>query len=137
MAMNPKNQRPLTHIYKITATGEYLLGHVDEHAVIFSHSDLTTPLGYVNANGLIFRYRQHDEQELGSISHQGMIHSHGLFEGGPLGWVDPDGVVIRAGLLFGEEEVGRVEGSEVHAGAAALLLIFLPDDQEAQKRFER
>jgi len=63
------------------------------------------------------------------------VHSHGLFEGGELGWVDADGVVNQGGLIFGEEEVGRVEGPAQAAAAAALLLLFLPDDAEENRRF--
>ena len=49
----------------------------------------------------------------------GQIRSHGLFEGGELGWVEADGVVVQAGLILGEEEVGRVEGPDQGAAAAA------------------
>ena len=63
------------------------------------------------------------------------MRSHGLFEGGELGWVDPDGVVNQGGLIIAEEEVGRVEGPWPEAAAAALLLLFLPDDAEENKRF--
>ena len=62
------------------------------------------------------------------------MYSYGLFDGGKLGWVESDGVVIRAGLIFGEEEVGRVEGTDLYPAAAALLLLFLPDDAEEEKR---
>ena len=65
------------------------------------------------------------------------MRSHGLFEGGELGWVDPDGVVVQGGLIMGEEEVGRVAGPRVAAAAAALLLLFLPEDAEANKRLMR
>jgi hypothetical protein len=62
------------------------------------------------------------------------VRSHGLFEGGELGWVDPDGVVNRGGLILGEEEVGRVEGPAAAAAAAALLLFFLPEEAEFVRR---
>ncbi len=62
------------------------------------------------------------------------MRSHGLFEGGELGWVDPDGVVVQGGYILGEEEVGRVSGPQPQAAAAALLLLFLPDDAEENRR---
>jgi hypothetical protein len=74
---------------------------------------------------------------LGHFTAKGHVHSHGLFEGGALGWVDPDGVVVQGGLILGEEEVGRVDGPQPAAAAAALLLLFLPDDAEANRRMAR
>jgi len=71
---------------------------------------------------------------LGYFTPDGQVHSHGLFEGGAIGWVDPDGVVVQAGLILGEEEVGRGEGPQWLAAGAALLLLFLPDDAETDRR---
>ena len=59
------------------------------------------------------------------------------FEGGSLGWLEEDGTVIRSGLIFAEEEVGRVEGPYLQAAAAALLLIFVPEDDEASREMKR
>ncbi len=85
----------------------------------------------------ILRRTQHGERELGVVDPQGRIHSHGLLEGGLLGWVDATGQVVRGGLILGQEEVGRVEGPEVHAAAGALLLLFLPEEEERERRARR
>ena len=87
----------------------------------------------MDEGGRLFRHMSHGERELGTVASTGHVRSHGLFEGGELGWVDPDGVVVQAGLILGEEEVGRVAGPQQPAAAAALLLLFLPDEQEADK----
>lgn len=94
-------------------------------------------IGRVDTNDRVFRYTKHDERELGTYTSAGRVHSHGLFEGGALGWVDPDGTVIQSGLIFGETEVGVVAGPNPAAGAAALLLLFLPDEQEQQRHMGR
>jgi hypothetical protein len=85
----------------------------------------------------VFRSTRFDERELGTFSLDGTIHSHGLFEGGAIGWVEADGTVTQAGLIFGEEEVGRVEGEVREAAGAALLLLFLVDEQEETRRANR
>ena len=128
-----------TLIYKRTAGGdELLLGYVDETGEIGKlRWGEGVPVGRWDAAGRIFRRTAHDERELGSFDHNGAIHSHGLFTGGALGWVEADGVVIQAGLILGEEEVGRVAGSQPAPAAAALLLLFLPDDAEADRRLAR
>ena len=96
--------------------------------------DEGVPVGRIDDQGRVFRNTRHDERELGLFDTDGRVRSHGLFEGGELGWVDPDGVVVQGGYILGEEEVGRVEGPARHAAAAALLLLFLPDDAEADRR---
>jgi hypothetical protein len=101
-------------IYKLRWDEGRLVGRIDERRV--------------------FRRTTHDERELGYLTAGGQIHSHGLFTGGALGWVDEDGVVVQAGLILGEEEAGRSEGPEQYAAGAALLLIFLPDDHEENRR---
>ena len=124
-----------TDIFKLTATGETRLGYLDDDQVIYKvRWDEGVAVGRVDAGGHVFRKTQHDERELGRFTPSGEVHSHGLFEGGALGWVDPDGVVVQGGLILGEEEVGRVAGPAQAAAAAALLLLFLPDDAEANKR---
>ena len=119
--------------------------------------DSERAIGYVDAAGIIYRLRwnegvrvgritedrrilrdtRYDERELGSYTDEGAIHSHGLFEGGELGWTEADGTVIQAGLIFGEEEIGRVEGNAQAAAGAALLLLFLVDEQEETNRANR
>lgn len=123
-----------TIIYKRTQYGEVQLGHLAADKTIYANAG-TTPkkVGYVNESQQVFRTMQHDDRELGQYTKDGTVRSHGLFEGGELGWVDEDGIVIRAGLIFEEEEVGRVEGDQKEAAGAALLLLFLPDDFEANK----
>ncbi|GIV77410.1 hypothetical protein FKZ61_021240 [Litorilinea aerophila] len=127
-----------THIYKLTDDGELLLGYVGPDQVIYKlRWNEGRPVGRVDDQGRVFRFTQHDERELGYFTARGTIHSHGLFEGGDLGWVEPDGVVIQAGLIFGEEEVGRVDGPRPIAAAAALLLLFLPDEAEQNRQMRR
>lgn len=126
-----------TAIYKQTAYGERLIGLLAKDGSILKHEGReTTVVGRVT-NDKILRKTMYDERELGSFTCEGQVHSHGLFEGGALGWVDADGVVIQAGLILGEEEVGRVEGPAPQAAAAALLLLFLPDEADAEKEFKR
>lgn len=110
------------------------IGFVGQDGTIYRlRWDEGLAIGRVDAEGRLFRHTQHDEREIGSFSATGHVHSHGLFEGGTLGWVDPDGVVVQGGLIFGEEEVGRVQGNQLFAAGAALLLIFLPDEQEENR----
>ncbi len=126
-----------TTIYKQTSYGEVQLGYLGDDGLIYQgRGTAGEPVGRVDSTGHIFRKTQYDERELGSVTANGEIHSHGLFEGGTLGWVEPDGVVIQGGLILGEEEVGRVEGEQSAAAGAALLLLFLPDDAEANKRMQ-
>jgi hypothetical protein len=126
-----------TTIYKLAHESEYPVGHMDTDGAIYSGlARGEHPIGRV-ADGTVFRLTAHDERELGRVDADGRVHSHGLFEGGPLGWTDPDGVVVRAGLIFGEEEVGRVEGPLLHEGGAALLLLFLPEDDEQTRQAQR
>jgi hypothetical protein len=125
-----------TTINKRTADGsEYAMGYVGPDHVIYKlRWDEGQPVGRIDGDGRVFRRTAHDERELGYFTPQGQVYSHGLFEGGAIGWVDPDGVVVQAGLILGEEEVGSCSGPSLHAGGAALLLLFLPDDAEANRR---
>ncbi|MBX3015460.1 MAG: hypothetical protein KF832_28325 [Caldilineaceae bacterium] len=127
-----------THIFKFSATGEAAVGFLGADQVIYKvRWGEGVPAGRVDDEGYIFRKTAYDEREVGRFTPTGQVYSHGLLEGGALGWVDPDGVVVQGGLILGEEEVGRVEGPSPAAAAAALLLIFLPDDAEANKRMAR
>lgn len=136
MSISQRTAEVRTNIYKFTPYGETLLGYVGADQLVYRDPD-RQPVGRVDEQGSLFRRTLHDEHELGIFSLQGRVRSHGLFEGGDLGWVDPDGVVVQAGLIFGEEEVGRVEGPAQPAAAAALLLLFLPEDAEANRKFAR
>jgi hypothetical protein len=123
-----------TDIFKQTAYGEELLGYLGSDGIIYRlRWGEGQPIGRV-AGDRLFRQLSQDERELGTFTPDGQVRSHGLFEGGDLGWVDPDGVVVQAGLILGEEEVGRVVGPQPAAAAAALLLLFLPEEREANKR---
>jgi len=124
-----------TDIFKQTAAGEQLLGYLGADQIIYKiRWGEGRPVGRVDKQNRVFRQLSQDERELGTFTDDGRIHSHGLFEGGELGWVDPDGVVVQAGLILGEEEVGRVAGPQSAAAAAALLLLFLPEEAEANKQ---
>lgn len=126
-----------TAIYKQTAYGERAIGLLAKDGTLLKQEGRETSVVGRVADNKILRKTLYDERELGSFTAEGQIHSHGLFEGGAIGWVDPDGVVIQAGLILGEEEVGRVEGPAPQAAAAALLLLFLPDEAAAEKEFKR
>jgi hypothetical protein len=111
------------------------VGYLADDGTIYRRQfGLDRLVGRVDRQGRLFRQTSHAERELGTFTKEGHIFSHGLFEGGAVGWVDPDGAVVQAGLILGEEEVGRVEGPQLAAGAAALLLLFLPDEREAEKQ---
>lgn len=130
-----------TNIYKLTAHGEELVGFVGADGVIYKMRWQTgMAIGRSEKSGdeiRLFRKTRHDEKGVGSVDGDGTIYSYGLFEGGELGWLDPDGVVVQGGLILGEEEVGRVEGPQARAAAAALLLIFLPEDAEESRKMMR
>lgn len=127
-----------TDIYKSTRFGESHVGCVDADSVIYTiRYETARRIGRAqpHADGFrIFRNTRHDEKEVGNVDVHGGIYSYGLFEGGELGWLDPDGVVVQGGLILGEEEVGRVNGPMDRAAAAALLLIFLPEDAEENRK---
>jgi hypothetical protein len=130
-----------TNIYKLTAHGEDHVGFVGSDGVIYKvRWESAIPIGRIETREEeihLFRKTRHDEKGVGSVDNHGAIFSYGLFEGGELGWLDPDGVVVQGGLILGEEEVGRVEGPQANAAAAALLLIFLPEDAEASREMAR
>lgn len=114
--------------------GEFIVGYLGTDGVIDqARRGDGQAVGRVDAERRVFRRTTHDERELGYFTPHGRVHSHGLFEGGAIGWVEPDGVVVQAGLIMGEEEVGSCEGSQFLAAGAALLLLLLPDDAEANR----
>jgi hypothetical protein len=124
-----------TTIFKSLADGsEFAVGYVGPDGGIYRlRWDEGRLVGRIDERR-VYRRTTHDEREVGYFTAAGQIHSHGLFTGGALGWVDEDGVVVQAGLILGEEEAGRSEGPELYAAGAALLLIFLPDDREENRR---
>jgi hypothetical protein len=127
-----------TTIYRTGDESERAIGYIDAAGIIYKiRWDEGIRVGRVSSDKRIFRDTRYDERELGSYTDDGLIHSHGLFEGGELGWTEPDGTVIQAGLIFGEEEIGRVEGDAKAAAGAALLLLFLVDEQEETNRAKR
>jgi len=95
------------------------------------------PVGRCDSEGRILRTTAHGERDLGQVLENGQVRSAGLFQGGDQGWLEPDGVVIQGGLILGEQEVGRVEGPRSREAAAALLLLFLPDEAESDRRAAR
>lgn len=127
-----------TIIRKRTADGmEITLGYLAADGVIYKRAGGEyRPTGRVDAQNHVFRRTAYDERELGYFELSGQVHSHGLFEGGAVGWVDPDGVVVQAGLILGEEEVGSCEGPQLVAAGAALLLLFLPDEADEYRAQE-
>jgi hypothetical protein len=126
-----------TTIFQTDDYGSTEVGYLDKAGKIFRSHAGDAPVGYVNEADRVFRFTAHDERELGRVDATGAVYSHGLFEGGALGWLEADGVVMQGGLILGEEEVGRVEGPRSRAAAAALLLLFLPDQAEANRRAQR
>jgi hypothetical protein len=132
------NDSTRTIIYRKAGEAERAIGYVDSDGVIFKlRWDEGIRVGRISLDRRVFRNTRYDERELGSFTAEGVIHSHGLFEGGELGWVEPDGTVIQAGLIFGEEEIGRVKGNDMAAAGAALLLLFYSDEQEETNRANR
>ncbi len=131
----------VTNIYKLTEFGEQHVGYLAESdtgtTVVRLEGWTSVPIGRTTPDGRIWRMTQYGEREVGRFSDNGAIRSHGLFEGGELGWIESDGAVMRGGLIFAEEEVGRVEGAQPLAAAAALLLIFLPEDDESNRQLSR
>lgn len=126
-----------TEIYKKTEFGEYLVGIIADDAICTIMGRSRRVVGTVGPENTIYRKTAHSEQELGRCTATGEIFSNGLFEGGAMGWLDDDGVVVQGGLIFSEEEVGRVSGPAKEAGAAALLLLLLPADAEEERKSKR
>lgn len=131
-----KSEDERTMIYRSRSSGEDGVGYVCGDEIFRSRWGQGIRIGRCerdDAGWRIFRTTRFDEKELGRISTEGIIHSHGLFQGGTLGWLEPDGTVVQGGYIFSEEEVGRVEGSQSQQAAAALLLIFVPEEDEASR----
>ena len=137
--MTPTNER--TEIYRKRASGEEKIGFIDAAGIISRlRWNEGVPIGRVEMReGIhhIWRTTRYDEKEVGTATADGLIRSHGLFEGGELGWLEADGVVIQGGLILEEDEVGRVVGPQSQAAAAALLLIFLSEEEEANREMRR
>jgi len=127
-----------TNIYKQSDYGEIQMGYIDAENQIHRTLGIQDYIvGRVSADQNVYMNTRYNEQELGQYTQDGRIRSNGLFEGGDIGWVEPDGVVVQAGLILGEEDVGRVEGEKQDAGAAVLLLLFLPQEIEENRRQAR
>lgn len=130
-----------TNIYRQRSSGEEKIGYIDSDGTICRlRWDEGYPIGRVETrDGLhrIWRTTRYDEKEVGTVTADGLIRSHGLFEGGELGWLETDGVVIQGGLILAEEEAGRVDGPQPEAAAGALLLIFLAEEEEASREMRR
>ena len=129
-----------TTIYRNRSSGEDVVGYVCGEEIYRMRWGTGVSVGRYERDSdgwRVFRKTRFDEKELGRVTTDGVIHSHGLFEGGSLGWLESDGTVVRGGLIFAEEEVGRVEGPQALTAAAALLLIFVPDEDEANREIER
>jgi hypothetical protein len=132
------NKSDRTTIYRKSGNSERAIGYLDAGGIIYKlRWDEGIRVGHVTPDRHILRDTRYDERELGSFSAEGTVRSHGLFEGGELGWVDTDGTVVQAGMIFGEEEIGRVEGPDPIAAGAALLLLFFVDEQEETHRTNR
>lgn len=136
------SQNRQTDIYRRRANGDDdPVGFVDGAGIIHRlRWGEGIPIGRVEERaGLyrIWRKTRYDEKEVGTATPDGLVRSHGLFEGGELGWLEGDGVVMRGGLILEEEETGRVDGPQAPAAAAALLLIFLPEEEEASREMKR
>lgn len=128
-----------TRIYrKRGESGEELVGRLAPDGTLYRlRWGEGKAVGRADDEHRVFRTTTHGESELGRALPTGAIYSAGLFEGGEAGWMEPDGLVIQAGLIFGEEEIGRVQGPHALAAAAALLLLFAPDEAESERRSQR
>ncbi len=140
MGSHGKSESERTTIYRTRSSGEDAVGYVCGEEIFRLRWGTGVGIGRYERDSdgwRIFRKTRFDEKELGRITIEGVIHSHGLFEGGSLGWLESDGTVVRGGLIFAEEEVGRVDGPQPLTAAAALLLIFVPDEDEMSREIER
>lgn len=140
MGSHGKSESARTTIYRTRSSGEDAVGYVCGEEIFRLRWGTGVGIGRYERDSdgwRIFRKTRFDEKELGRITIEGVIHSHGLFEGGSLGWLESDGTVVRGGLIFAEEEVGRVDGPQPLTAAAALLLIFVPDEDEMSREIER
>jgi len=129
-----------TTIFRYRSSGEDEVGYVFAEEIFRLRWGTGVGVGRCERDSdgwRVYRTTRFDEKELGRVTDDGVIHSHGLFEGGSLGWLESDGTVVRGGLIFAEEEVGRVDGPQSLTAAAALLLIFVPDEDEANREIER
>lgn len=140
MGSHGKSESERTTIYRTRSSGEDAVGYVCGEEIFRLRWGTGVSIGRYERDSdgwRIFRKTRFDEKELGRITTEGVIHSHGLFEGGSLGWLESDGTVVRGGLIFAEEEVGRVDGPQPLTAAAALLLIFVPEEDEMSREIER
>ncbi len=140
MGSHGKSESERTTIYRTRSSGEDAVGYVCGEEIFRLRWGTGVGIGRYERDSdgwRILRKTRFDEKELGRITIEGVIHSHGLFEGGSLGWLESDGTVVRGGLIFAEEEVGRVDGPQPLTAAAALLLIFVPDEDEMSREIER
>ncbi len=129
-----------TTIYRFRSNGEDAVGYVSGGEIFRLRWDEGVRIGRCHreeGSWRVFRDTRFDEKELGSITTAGEVRSLGLFEGGSLGWLEGDGTVIRGGLIFAEEEIGRVDGPHPEPAAAALLLLFVPEEDEAGREMNR
>ena len=129
-----------TTIYRFRSSGEDMVGYVSGGEIFRVRWQTGIRIGrceHDESGWRVFRDTRFDEKELGVVTTDGVVQSHGLFEGGSLGWLETDGTVLRGGLIFAEEEVGRVEGPHAEAAAAALLLIFVSEEDEAGREMKR
>lgn len=129
-----------TTIYRFRTGGEDAVGYVFSEEIFRLRWGTGIAIGRCEideSGGHIFRTTRFGEKELGGITQEGVIHSTGLFEGGDLGWLESDGTVMKGGFIFTEEEVGRVDGPGMQIAAAALLLIFLPEEEEANREMSK
>lgn len=123
-----------TNIFRSSEFDEHHIGYLENGVIFRLRWNEGIAIGRVDDAGRIFRNTAHDEREVGAVTADGRVVSLGLFEGGYLGWVEDDGTVVRGGYIIEEEDVGRVQGPDLHPAGAALLLIFVPEEDEANRR---
>ncbi len=140
MEVPSESDRDRTTIYRPRSSGEAPVGYVTCHEIFRLRLQEGLRIGRCERDGDVWRVlrsTRFGEKELGTVDSDRQVRSHGLFEGGELGWLEADGTVMRGGLIFEEEEVGRVEGPHAEAAAAALLLIFVPEEEETDREMKR
>ena len=117
MDSQPASEDERTTIYRFRSSGEDAVGYICGEEIFRTRWGQGIRIGRCEgdeAGWRIFRSTRFDEKELGRISTEGIVHSHGLFQGGTLGWLEPDGTVVQGGFIYPKRKLDalRVPGRD-------------------------